>query len=176
MNRPIRTGATLSALLVLGACASPGDYPSLARREAERISASAEPVATEPATPAPMAPPDAALSDRLAHLVAQAESAHRRFLGQRGQTEALIGAAGGAAVASESWSVATVALAGLEAVRSETMIALAELDEMHAAERVANYNQESGDGQAIAASRAQVIALVDEEDRILSVLRGQLRD
>lgn len=175
MHMTFRTTTPLAGLLLLAACASAGDYPSLARRDAERISATADPVQTDPSVPVALVSPDASLVDRLAHLESQAESAHRRFHDQLGRTEALVGEAHRAEIASESWSVASVALAGLEAARSESMIALAELDGLHAAERVAHYNTESGDGQAITALRDRVMALVAEEDRILADLRGQIR-
>lgn len=171
MKNLIRAGATAPVLLLLAACASTGDYPSLSVRDAERAKGSAEPVASPPVPIAQTVPPDASLVERLARLVAQAESAHGRFMGQRASAEVLVGTARDAAVASESWSVATIALAGLESARSDTMIALTELDGLLAADRVAHYNEQSGDGQAIAASREKVLALVAEEDQTLDHLR-----
>ncbi len=165
----------LAPLLALSACAT-GQYPSLARRDAERITRSAE-VAPPPAEPAPAPPPPGAgFTTRIAQLVAQAQGAHGRFAARRAATERAIGAAGGAAVASESWSVATVALSGLESARSEAMLALAQLDELYATEAVAG--TEAGDmrkAEAAGAAREQVTALIAEEDAVLARLRGRLR-
>lgn len=166
--------AALCASLLVGACATPGYYPSLARRDAERFPQTAEPVAM-PATPAPgQAVPDAALVDRLRTLEQRAQSAHARFLRERGRAATLVAAGAGTGRGSESWSVATVALSSLESARSETMIALADLDSLLAADRVAHPNEQSGDGVAIAASRENVIALVAEEDRVLAGLAARL--
>lgn len=162
-----------AALLVLtsvslAACASDaGSYPSLARRPVERISGTAPVVPPAPeASPAPLA---AELVDRLDRLVAQARSADARFRQNSGRTRALIGGASGAAVASESWAVATVALADLESQRSQAMIALADLDALYAAETV-----KLGDASAIRAARDQVIAMVAEEDAVLNALKDKL--
>ena len=167
--------AALSASLLLAACASPGDYPSLARRDAERFPQTAEPVARRPAGPVPaqsVAGP--ALRAQLHGLEERARTAHARFLRERSRAIALVAAGAGAARGSESWSVATIALSGLESARSDTMVALADLDSLLAADRVAHPNEQSGDGYAIAASRENVIALVGEEDRILAGLAARL--
>jgi len=73
------------------------------------------------------------------------------------------------AVASESWSQATVALASLESRRSDAMIALAELDPLYVKERI-----DGGDGGAIAAVRDQITAWVADEDAVLADLRGRV--
>lgn len=159
-----------SVTLLLGACAASTDYPSLTRRPAERISGSAQAAAAQPA-PAPAPPPSPEFTTRLTQLVEQARGAHRRFDGQRAQTERLVSVAAGAAVASESWAVASVALASLESARSDAMVALAELDQIHAAEAIAA----STNRDAAANARDQVVALVGEEDDVLARLRGRLR-
>lgn len=154
--------------VLLAACASDAaSYPSLARRPVERISGTAPVV--PPSPEAAPAPPSPELTDRLDRLVTQARSADARFRQNSPRTRALIGAAGGAAVASESWAVATVALADLESQRSQAMIALADLDALYAAETVAG-----SDASAIARARDQVIAMVGEEDAVLNELKGRL--
>jgi hypothetical protein len=72
-------------------------------------------------------------------------------------------------VASESWSVATVAMADLESARSEAMVVLADLDGLWAAARVA-----ATPADAILEARARVIELVGTEDAVLLTLRGRL--
>jgi hypothetical protein len=156
------------AILLTGCAADTSNYPSLARRPAERVTGSAEPAQAEPA-PAPPALPSPELTARLAQLTAEAESAHRDFLARRDRAGQLVAAARGAAVASESWSIASIALAELEAARSRAMIALADLDSLYAAERVAG-----GPAAAVGAAREQVIALVSQEDAVLAELRGRL--
>ena len=165
----------LSTALLLSACAAPGDYPSLARRDGERIAGSAEPAAPEPVTPAPPATPDARLLARLDAIEARARAADARLREQRPRAESLVAAASGAARGSESWSVATVALSGLESARSDAMLALAEVDALHAAERVAHPNAQSGDGLAITASRARVLEIVAAQDSVIAALAARMR-
>lgn len=169
MNRTAMTLLLAALAGNLAACAAPGEYPSLARRPLERPETAAS-------APVPAAPtlPDAALSARLSRLVDQAGAAHARFQQRRAHAEQAVSAGAGAATGSEGWAVANVALAGLESSRSEAMLALAELDQLTAADRVAHYNELSGDGIAIAAARERVFPLIDEEDRVLSALRGRL--
>lgn len=159
--------ALCAASLILGGCAADtANYPSLARRAAERIGDT--PAATQAAEVPPPAPSPEMLA-QLADLVTQARSAHRQFLAHRPQAERLTAAASRAAIASESWAVASVALADLESSRSNAMIALARLDEIYAAARV-----DGGNVGAIAEARGQVITLVGEEDRVLANLRGRI--
>ena len=158
---------TLIAPLALAACASDtANYPSLAKRGVERIANAAVP---PPALPPTTAVPDPALVTRLESLLAQAEAAHARFQSRRARAETLVAAARGAGVASESWSVATIAMADLESARSDAMVALADLDALWAAARVAG-----SPGESIAATRARVIDMVGAEDAVLLALRGRL--
>lgn len=157
--------------LALSACASTGDYPSLERRPGERITGTAQPVTPEtPATADPAAIPGD-LKSRLAALVNRARDAHARFNERRPRAESL---ATGAPRGSEGWAVATVAVSELESARSDAMIALADLDALHAADRVANPNAVSNEAAAIALARDTVIALVTAEDEALARLRGRL--
>ena len=156
--------------LLLGGCGADSlNYPSLARRPAERISGTAPVVPADPAPVASPAPPSAALAARLAQLVDSARAADAQFGARETRARQLTNSASGAAVASESWSVATIALADLESARSNAMIALADLDALYAATRI------SGDDvSAIAEARDQVIGLVRTEDNTLIALRGRL--
>jgi hypothetical protein len=160
--------------LALSACASTSNYPSLARRPAERITGTADVVTLAPAPSIRYPAASANLTTRLAQLVDQARTAHQRFAERRGNAERLIAAASGSAVASESWSVASIALADLETARSDTMIALASLDEIYTAEAV-QATDNGADVNAAMTAHSQVEALVAEEDVVLSALRGRLR-
>lgn len=163
--RSILLAASVSSLLA--ACAGDrGDYPSLARRPAERISGTAPVV-----TPAPAPPqPPAEVTGQLDGLVAQARAANARFEAATPRTRALVAAANGAAVASEAWSVATVALAELESQRSQAMIALADLDALYAAEGI-----RQSDTRTLAVARQQVIDIVAAQDAILAELGSGLK-
>jgi hypothetical protein len=166
--------AILLPLVLMAACASAGGgkYPSLATRPGERVSGTAQPV------PAPTPPPATAeTGSRVARLRAQAQAAHARFGERRASAASLSAAAQGAAIGSEAWSVAQVALASLEAARSEAMIALADLDSLYVAAKIEAVRTEgSGDVDAIGAAREDVIAMVGEEDAVLASLRGRLRE
>ncbi len=169
---PAHTGLAAAALaLMLAACAADTtNYPSLARRAAERAAE------TPPQVPAPTAAPStpgAELTAQLARLVDQAGEAHKRFESLRSNAEGRVAAGAGGAPGSEGWATASVALAELESARSDAMIALADLDQIYAAERI-DRSANSGDGTAIAAARDRVSAWIGEEDRILAGLRGRL--
>jgi hypothetical protein len=176
MNRV--SACLLPAVILLGlsACSTSGTYPSLERRDVERITGSAEPVAPQPEAIPALPPPSAELATRIAQLVEQARASHVRFGERRAQASRLIAAGGNAPVASESWSVASVALSDLEAARSQTMIALAELDALYAGESVkAADSGNPGDATAVAQAWRQVTALAAEEDEVLAGLRAKLR-
>ncbi len=174
MLNALRLPALAVATFALTACAADqGRFPSLDKRPAERISGTSDVVAAEAAaTPAP--PPEIApspeLAARLGQLVGRIETVHQRFLARRPAAAARVSAAAGAAVASESWAIATVALADLESTRSEAMIALADLDALWVTARIAGE-----EAPALAAGRDHAIALIGQEDEILAGLRGRLR-
>lgn len=168
------------ALMTLTACAEAGDYPSLARRPAERVSGIADPVAPESGASAPLSAllpaPDTTVVARLDRLVSDAGAAHQRFLAEQARTRRLVAAASGGAVASESWSVATVALAALDSARGGAMIAMGDLDAMLVADRIANVGEQGAESAAIQNAHDRVSALISEEDSALAALRSQLRE
>lgn len=180
MNRAIVT--LIASATLLSACGAREGYPSLSRRPGERISdtsvapgppdriTGSAPVvaATEAAVPAP-APLPLELQSRLARLIEQARAAHQRFSAASAQTTSLVSAARGAAVASESWSRASVALAVLESRRSDVMVALGDLDTLYV-----RHLTDGEDAAEIAAVRDQVTAWVNAEDGVLADLRGKV--
>jgi len=168
----------LSALvipLLLTGCGSQDGFPSLARRDAERISGSAEPV-TPSVQPMPETKPSPELETRLAQLVGDAKAAHENFLAQRDEVERIISANSGAVPASDGWSNAQVALASLEAARSEGPIALAELDRLYAEERIAHPEGPTAAAIAMSLAREEVQYWVKQQDadldRANAVLAG----
>ena len=165
MNIAFRLTAAATLAFLLSACAADrSTYPSLARRDAERM------VGTiAPAPPASESAPSPDLVAHLSQLTAQANSAHARFTARAPRARALSGAARGAAMGSDSWASAAIALADLESARSDAMIALADLDALYAAARV-----EGNDVAAITATRDQVSALIAAEDGVLAELHNRM--
>lgn len=164
--------AAVSATALLTACANTGStgFPSLATRPGERVSGTLTPA------PAPVRPPaTAATGARLSSLKASALAAHRRFAELRGRAEQLSSAARGAAVASEAWSVAQVAIAELESARSAAAVSLADIDSLYInAAAAAVPTAGSGDLDAIGAAREEVSRLLAEDDAVLASLRQRL--
>ena len=162
----------LATLLVAG-CATPGDgrYPSLDIRDVERAEGQFEPVATEQLVVPPVEVKlDGDLTQTLAALVTQAEQAHGDFMGALPAAERSVRAGRGAAVGSDAWGTAQVALAVLDSDRSNITIALGQLDVIYAAAEV-----QAQDVTAINAARDTVLALVAQEDAALERLRAQVR-
>ena len=159
--------ALLLPPLLLAACAAPqGEYPSLALRPAERVAGTAQPVAAEPYVPPPT---PAAVLGRLGQLTAEAASAHRAFLAQAPAARGAVAAARGGEVGSDAWSLAQVALAGLDAARGRSTIALADLDRLYVDAAVAG-----GDLQEIGTARDTVASQVDEQNAAIDGLLAQL--
>ena len=160
-----RIALVLALFTALGACAKDQtEFPSLARRPAERITGT-----IESPPPPPPAPLDQAALDRISALMAQARAADERFAARIAPTRQAVLAANGAAVASESWSSATIALSDLEATRSEALIALAELDRLYAGAVVGE-----SDSVPLGKTREAVQAIITEQDRVIEDLQGRL--
>lgn len=152
---------TLPLLAGLCACATPADqYPSLAIRDVERVTGTAN-----AATPPPYAPPSptAETLDRLGKLQAEASAAHIAFTAQEARDRAVIARLSGAATGTDSWATGLAALADLSGLRSRTMVALADLDRIYADAAVAGE-----DLARIAAARDAVAALVAQEDAVIA--------
>lgn len=153
------------AALVAG-CASPSRYPSLGVRDAERATGTLQPAEAEPYVP-PATPSETL--DRIGRLNAEARAAHQEFFAVADRARAPIAAGRGAAQGSDRWSLALVALADVEASRSRTMIALAELDRLYVDTELAG-----GDLARISAARDEVNAMVEAENASIDELQGNL--
>jgi len=167
----------LSALLLLAlplsleACAANGPYPSLAKRETERVEDTAAPATPDPDLPEAPAPP-ALLQADVDQLVQQASDAHEEFERQREGARESILAASGSAAASENWVAGEVALASLEAARANAITALSEIDQRYAAERIAQPEAVSPSAALLGAARDRVRAWVEAENTVLAELRS----
>jgi hypothetical protein len=168
MRLCLRPMAAAASLLSLAACASnTTEYPSLARRDVERAAASPAP-APAPSESPPAADP--ALAETLPRAIAAARAAQQRFTDAQGGAERAVAAGAGTQPGSESWAVASIALAGLETARSEAMIALADLDALYAEARVKG----AGGQDQIIAARTTVSAIIGEQDQVIAALHGRL--
>jgi hypothetical protein len=165
VNLP-RLLASVGPAMLLTACASAGDYPSLAQRPVERIEGKFDTDSPEPA-PAPPPAPSADLVARLADLQRDAASLHARFVESSPAATRLAAAAG--ARGSDSWASAQVALADLDSLRSQVAVSLAELDGLWV-----DSNVEGGPREAIGTARDSVEALVAQEDEVLARLRSRV--
>ena len=152
--------------LLLGGCAAgpAGDYPSLAIRDAERITGTLS-------VPQPYvgAPPSAAILGQLDALESEADAAHAAFLAEAPRASSIVSAARGAEIGSEAWANAEVALASLTTARSRTMVALADLDRLYVSAAV-----EGGALDAIASVRDEVQAQVAAENATIAALKDVL--
>ena len=164
--------ATTSCALLLGGCSDRGDYPSLARRPAEDVYATAR---AAPVPPPPRPAVSAGLPGKLSALLATAREAHDSFVARQPAATRTVSAASGAAKGTEAWSVASVAVAGLESARSRLGLPLADLDrlEAEASNRVAE--GDDADFKAVRETRAQVDALASSESEVIDSLLGRLR-
>lgn len=148
----------LVAPVALAACSSSAvDYPSLAIRDVERVSGTME---VPPPPPLPDPPPATLAS--LDDLAATARTAHQQFLAAAPRARSVASSAAGTRPGSDAWAQAQVAIADLEAQRSQAMIALADLDRIYVQSAV-----DAQDTAAITAVRAEIDALVVEEDALI---------
>ncbi|UAB79515.1 hypothetical protein INR77_07615 [Erythrobacter sp. SCSIO 43205] len=151
--------------LLLGACASAdGRYPSLAVRDAERMTGQFAPAAPEqPAVPEIVSPQD--VSD----LVALAYETQEKFGALRPTAARLAQSAGGTGVESDRRSQALVAVAELTSLRGQTALVLARLDALEAEARTT-----FAPVQAIATGQAQTATLLQQQDEVLDSLSEML--
>ncbi len=127
------------------------------------------------AAPQPPAPPLAAETvQRIGQAVEQARKAHAAFSsGMAGATGA-VSAARGARAPADSWVAAQMALANLQSQRSEAVIAQADLELMFADERLAGPDRITPTAQALIEARERIAGWVNEQNRTLCRLAGQL--
>ncbi|MEO5705562.1 MAG: hypothetical protein ABIT10_03655 [Alteraurantiacibacter sp.] len=159
--------ACVPAALSLAGCATPStQFPSLAIRDSERVSGTLAAPATPVAPPAPVAPATLAQLDRL---LATMRASHAAFTAATPAAQRAVANARGAAVGSDSWSAAQVAVAGLESSRSEGMIALGDLDRLFVDAAVAG-----GEFAQVETARLEADRLEAEETAEIERLLGAL--
>ncbi|QUL39207.1 hypothetical protein [Erythrobacter sp. JK5] len=124
--------AVATAAMLAGCAGDSGRYPSLAIRDAERISGQFTPTAraVEPVAPVASARDLAAIVDR-------ANASSRAFANARPAASRAVTGARGTSIESDARARALVALADLSSLRSDTAIALGDLDLIAAESAVA---------------------------------------
>ena len=125
-----------------------------------------EPVEAQPYVPTP---PNADTLGRIAQLRADASASHARLLEIAERARVPVAAARGAALDSDEWAIASLALAEIESKRSETLLAMAELDLIYV-----RTQQVAGEAGEIAAAVNEVSLLLLEEDRLIDAFHASL--
>ena len=156
--------APFSALL-LGACADPGSFPSLAPRPYEK--GGTAPVAPAEAIKAS----DPALLARLSAAVTRAEAGQGAFATALDAARKATAASNGQQ-ASEAWIEAQMAVSRLERTREAAQGALADLDQE---KRVMLFGPPSADLPALEAAMARVSAIDGEQLAAVTVLVRRLQ-
>lgn len=157
----------LAVATLAGGCArNPELFPSLSIRDEERVSGVFQPVEVEPVT---HAPPSATTLGRIGQLRAEAAQAHRKFATTVERARSPIAEARAAGRDTDAWSIAEIAIADAESARSETMVALADLDSIYVAAEL-----EAGEITEIEAARTEVAGMVAQEDRQIDAMHAAL--
>jgi hypothetical protein len=158
--------SALLGLLALSACASPGDFPSLAARPVEKALAETE---EEPASQP--APDDPQLPAKLGAFVAAGRRAQAAFDAALPAARAAVARAGG--TGSDSWIEAQQALSRAETARGATANAISELDAFATAQaRVRPLGP--GDTQKIREATETLQNLAAEQERAVTALQARL--
>jgi len=157
-----RAAIAFLALLPLAACLSQGPFPSLAPRPAEL-----EDLSVEPVREAPVVADDAGLQAHVAARVGEARVGDMAFDRAFADAERAVARAG--PQGSEGWVEAQQAISRLEAARTHTMQALADLHRI-SLER-ANLPTSAADQQMLEAAIAETEALAASQQQRIDRLR-----
>ena len=171
----------LLAAACLTGCAGQGNFPSLAPRAVERGLAGGmapagcpdDEIAAGPALPAAPAAiaSDARLRTQVSELLAQARAGQSAFAAALPEAEA--SAANSGAAGSEAWISAQQNTSRLQAARSQTAYALAELDSISIG-RMSTGAVTYEDRQAVLAAEQEVRAMADLQQEQLDRVSRQL--
>ena len=165
----MKTAATacLTCLILSGCAASADRYPSLAVRDAERVSGEFTPAASSTPAPAPSYTTD---PDRISGAVEAAMNAHQQFEARGPATLSLVQEAGADLANEDARSRALVAMAGLRTLHGQTVGALANLDqlEIEAASVFAPVED-------IRLAQSRIAQIVSEQDAVLAILAAEMK-
>lgn len=166
VTRALRIAALpLVPALMLAACATPGSYPSLAKRPFETAA---------PPPPAPAGPGielDTAALRRIAGARESALAARGAYAEALGIARKAVASAQGAAAASEPWIAAQMAVSRLERTLGPAQSALAELDAERRALLLAN---PGADQLPIDAATAEIGAIARQQEAAVAELAERL--
>lgn len=157
------------ALFLSGCAGPPQSYPSLAKRAVESA-----PVAklSPPAAPIPA---DAALSAEIAKYMTQADKGAAAFDTAYAKADKAARAASGAAISSDAWVSAQVAISTLESARNDSVSALASLDTLYVQRSNAVADGKAQGGlEDIDAARSAALSLVDQQNDRIDAMKGRL--
>ena len=155
--RPCARAALLVLTTGLAGCASTvAGYPSLAPRPIEQMSLA------EPATPAaPSQVADPAVFARSASTIDRAHTADADFQRVLDQARVALAKGRGAAIGSDPWAAAQVALSRVEAAREPVIKEFADLDRARDTERT-----QTNGAEALAATQAfETVEQIDTAER-----------
>jgi hypothetical protein len=155
--------AVALAGLVSG-CASSGSFPSLAPRP-EELRPQTDAVEAAPAPPPPL---DPATARRVEALIDDARRGDSAFQAALAPTERAVAAAG--AAGSDNWIEAQQALSRLEAARSPTAVAAADLDSLARARVEAVPAAANSATGPIATAMSEITALIARQDQTIARL------
>lgn len=164
----------LGSVVLLGGCLEPmADRPSLARRDVELRDRQAEAKAPPPPIETVS---DPALAKDLAAILGKADNAEADFALARSPAQVATGAARGASVGSEPWSVAQTRISALDAPRQQLSQLLGDLEELYVARLAKEAAGEVTVGGAaqIEQARAHVLALLASQDGVIDALKSSL--
>jgi hypothetical protein len=167
MQRPSLFRLAPALLLVLPACASKGDFPSLAPRAVER-----ELPSPDLPPPQTVVPDDPRLPSGLQPFLAEARKGQADFNRYVSAARAAVSRAG--APGSDSWVEAEQAISRVEAARSATAKAIADLD-AYSVEQAKAHPLSPADLDRIREAVTQLQALSDAQGQEIAALQGRLR-
>ncbi|ATY31375.1 hypothetical protein [Sphingomonas psychrotolerans] len=166
MRSPLPAALPALLLALAGCTQSPDAYPSLLPRPIESQSFA------EPARPAAVAAPDAALDARIAEASAGLQTGRQRFAAAAQEAEAKVAVARGVAEGSEAWLNAQTALSNLESLRAPTLATLAALETMASERGQAGQPPYPALDSAVAAADALATAQGDRIGALEAALAG----
>lgn len=157
------------ALFLTGCAGTLTGYPSLAKRPIENV-----PMGETAAAPAPVEA-DPALLAEVSRLSGQAQGGSAAFDKAWPAADRAARAAAGAAVSSEAWVTAQLAVSTLEAARNDSVSALASLDTLYVERSNAvSEGKARGGTEQIDAARKVALAIVDSQNDRIDALKGRL--
>ncbi|MEL7199214.1 MAG: hypothetical protein AAGL10_12945 [Pseudomonadota bacterium] len=167
LKTPISFSAcALSAVVLSGCAGDPDRYPSLAVRDIERTAGQFATGGSDTAPPQITAVADTA---DIQSIMERARTSFMKFEANAVPARREIKAARGQASDSSDYTNALLTLADLSSLRSETALALGEMDLL-----AAKAKTEFAPTQTLEDAQAQIVSLVEQQDIILAQLWGEL--